>query len=302
LSPAASIIVLTHDRTDLLRLSVASALAQTESDIEVLILGDGVGEPTRSTANDLARADARVRFLDYPKGPHRGETNRDLAIREAQSNAIFYLCDDDLFLPRHVESLLALLESHNFVQSKNCWVAEEGRIRPCIAGLSSDETIAWHLRDDLKHNAVGITGTAHLRDFYLESGAPWTTTPAGFWPDHYQWRRLMAAQGFAGATSSRITALQFPSTVGHRAGWTEAENLVELAEWAELITRPDAEAVVEELYRVSVAYELEQMVFHYNEAGLLVQQLQGELAALTASRSWRLTAPLRRLRRINRKS
>ena len=89
MNPRASIIVLTHDRPALLRHSVASALTQTVSDIEVLILGDGATEATRASATALAE-DPLVRFLDYPKGPHRGEIHRDTAIREATSNAIFF--------------------------------------------------------------------------------------------------------------------------------------------------------------------------------------------------------------------
>ena len=287
-SPLASIIVLTHDRSTLLPLSVASALAQTVSDIEVLILGDGVTEETRASATELT-SDPRVRFLDYPKGPHRGEIHRDTAIREARSNAIFYLCDDDLLLPRHVESLLELLRDHTFVQSKNCWVDAAGALRPVIADLSSPTTIAWHLRDDLEYNAASITGTAHRRDFYLQSHAPWATTPPGFWPDHYQWRKLFVQPAFSGATSATVTALQFPNTLGHRAGWTEAENLVELNRWAALIARRDSEAVVEELYRDGIGFELEQMVFRCYEA-------ERELLAIRGTRSWRWSSPLRRLR------
>ena len=301
MKPRASIIVLTHDRSILLRHSVASALAQTVADLEVLILGDGVTEDVRASAIALC-SDPRVRFLDYPKGPHRGEIHRDSAIRESMSNAIFYLCDDDLLLSTHVESLLTLLDTHTFAQSKNCWVDEAGRVRPYAADLSSPETIAWHLRDDIRYNAVSVTGTAHRRDFYLESGEPWTTTPGGQWPDHFQWRKLFAQPSFSGATSGRVTALQFPATAGHRAGWNEQQQLAELEKWEAIISSPSAEAVIEELFRAGALHHLEQVSFVQHESQLEARLLRAELDALRGTWSWKIAAPLRWLRALARRT
>jgi hypothetical protein len=307
-SPLASIIVLTHDRPILLRHSVASALAQTVSDVEVLILGDGVTEAVRESATALA-ADPRVRFLDYPKGPHRGEIHRDSAIREATSNAIFYLCDDDLLLPTHVESLLDLLATHTFVQSKNCWVDEAGEVRPYVADLSSPETIGWHLRDDIRYNAVSVTGTAHRRDFYLEADQPWSATPAGQWPDHFEWKKLFAQPGFSGATSSRVTALQFPNTASDRAEWTEEQRVAELERWEAIIAAPDGEARVEQLYNAGALRYLESVVFAERSRSLEAERLlaalgetQTALDTVLGSTSWRITAPLRRLRALGRRA
>ena len=307
MSPLASIIVLTHDRPALLTHSVASALDQTVSDVEVLILGDGVTEAVRSSATALA-ADARVRFLDYPKGPHRGEVHRDTAIREATGNAIFYLCDDDLLLPSHVESLLELLKTHTFAQSKNCWVDEGGQIRPYVADLSSPETIAWHLRDDIRYNAVSVTGTAHRRDFYLESNQPWSTTPSGEWPDHFEWRKLFAQPSFSGATSARVTALQFPNTSSDRAEWTEEQRVAELERWEAIIAAPDGSARIEELYNAGTLRYLEFVVFaeragalELNAASVAAERARAALDDLHGSRSWKLTAPLRGLGAIARR-
>ena len=293
----ASILVLTHDRSIVLRQSVASALAQTVAEVEVLIVGDGVTAATRSAALELS-ADSRVRFLDFPKGEHRGEVHRDTAVREAASNAIFYLCDDDLLLPTHVESLLELLQTRNFVQSKNCWVDDVGRIRPFVADLSSADTIAWHLSDDFRHNAVSITGTAHARDFYLDAQQPWTVTPTGWWPDHYQWRKLFAQPNFSGATSKTVTALQFPVTETHRAHWTETEQLAELEQWLHTIARNGAGEYIEALYQSGLSYHMEVATIVQYSPNAETDRLRAEYAQLLGSRSWKLTAPLRRARTV----
>jgi hypothetical protein len=298
--PRASIIVLTHDRPTLLGHAVASALAQTVSDLEVLILGDGATEGVRAAANLLA-VDPRVRFLDYPKGPHRGEAHRDTAIREASSNAVFYLCDDDLLLPRHVESLLDLLETHVFAQSANCWVDGDGAVRPYAADLSSPMTIAWHVREDVTHNAVSITGTAHRRDFYLDAARPWSTTPTGVWPDLYQWRKMFTASGFSAETSARVTALQFPNAGSHRANWTEEQHVAELETWEALIAQPDGQEQIERMLLTGALRELEHEHFAHEESKMLVAVLESSLEQTRASTSWRVTAPLRALSRLARR-
>ena len=104
-----------------------------------------------------------MRFLDFPKGPHHGERYRHDAVLAARSDAVFYLCDDDLLLPDHVADLLALLEDHNFVQSRNGYVTVEGGVGLFATDLADPDAVALHLRDDLRHNAVSITGTAHSR-------------------------------------------------------------------------------------------------------------------------------------------
>ena len=79
-------------------------------------------------ATDLCRSDPRVVFLDLPKGPNHGEIHRGRAISESRSDAIFYLCDDDLLLPKHVENLLALLSESDLVQSRNGYIDTTGRL------------------------------------------------------------------------------------------------------------------------------------------------------------------------------
>ena len=62
MSIAATVIVPTHDHGPTLRFALASALAQTVEDIEVLVVGDGVPNVTHEIVGELSRRDERVRF------------------------------------------------------------------------------------------------------------------------------------------------------------------------------------------------------------------------------------------------
>ena len=208
----ASILVPTFRAEFTLAIAVQSALRQTVTDVEVIIIGDGVDEGTRTVALDLVTSDDRVRFLDFVKGENRGELHRDTGVREAQSNAIFYLADDDILLPNHVENLLYLLSDHVFVQSRNAYFDRKERLTLLPADLSDAECIAWHLEDPPR-NGVSTTGTAHSREFYLSLDRGWSVTPPGIWTDLFMWRAFFARPDFSGATHTEVTTLQFPASI-----------------------------------------------------------------------------------------
>jgi len=256
----ASVLVPTHNRAETLRLAVASALAQTVSDVEVIIIGDGVTDPVRAAANELVNSDTRVVFLDRPKSAHHGEEYRHEAIVMARSNAIFYLCDDDLLMPDHVDDLLLLLKECNFVQSLNGFVGASGDIGFYPADLSDPTTIALHLEVDKPYfyNSVSLTGTDHARDFYLELDSPWESTPPGRWPDHYQWCKMFLSPELKAATSKRMTALQFPTGSDGRDTQSEQERLTELRRWASVVASPHGQAEIDELVRQCSPAQMER--------------------------------------------
>lgn len=327
----ASVLIPTHDHATTLPLTVGSVLRQRVADLEVLLVGDGVTDANRQAIEQLVEEDPRVRFLDFPKGPHHGEIYRHEAILAARSDAILYLCDDDLLLPDHVGDLLALLEGADFVQSRNGFIRPDGSMGLHPADLSDPRCIAWHLAPEPRRNAVSITGTGHSRAFYLEVGDPWETTPADEWPDHYQWKKLFRHPDFRGATSHRMTALQFPTSQDDRDRWSPEERYDELVRWADLVARPDAQACIDALVDHATQQALARSVLdldqarsagaareaHNHQLHLLVEKqrertrqlrdrlrrsrhrrtrAEARLTSIEQSRSWRVTAPLRALR------
>ncbi len=294
---AASVLIPSHSRAGSLALAVRSVLAQTIRDLEVIIIGDGVGDDVRAVAIRLMEEDPRVRFLDLPKGPNHGEIHRHDAILAAKSDAIFYLCDDDLLLPEHVAELLALLDTHSFVQSLNGYVSPDGTIHRYSGSLADAAAVGHVLNDELRFNFISITGTAHSRDFYLGLDAPWSTTPPGEWPDHAQWKKMIGQPGFLGATSSRMTALQFPATQPERHDWSVEKQLAELQGWAERIRLPDAQAAIDRLVFDATEIEFGHAVWELHVAMAALRALESHRAALENTFSWRITRPLRAVRR-----
>jgi hypothetical protein len=252
----ASVLIPAHDKPTTLPLTVDTVLRQSVADLEVIVIGDGVTDPVREVVDGLVRSDERVRFLDFPKGPHHGERYRHDAVLAARSDAILYLCDDDLLLPQHVADLLALLEAHTLVQSLNGFCRVSGEVELVVGDLADPGSVDLLLDDTLRHNFVSITGTAHTRTFYERAGVRWDTTPAGQWPDHHQFRRMVAHPGFRGATSHRMTALQLPTSEDGRDEWSEVERQAELARWHTVVTSPGGQQSVDDLVRAATSRAL----------------------------------------------
>lgn len=104
--PLVSVYLPTRNRPALLREAAESVLAQTYPDFELLIVDDG-SESADSAAviQDLQTRDMRVRGFrhDNPRG---APAARNLAIRNARGRFLTGIDDDDLMLPRRLESLL----------------------------------------------------------------------------------------------------------------------------------------------------------------------------------------------------
>jgi len=100
--PDVSILIPAY-RPEFFDACVASALAQTHRDFELIVSDDC---PTDDIEKLLAKwSDPRVRYVRNPT-PRRGATNRDNLLRLARGRYLKFLFDDDLLYPTSVERLL----------------------------------------------------------------------------------------------------------------------------------------------------------------------------------------------------
>jgi Glycosyl transferase family 2 len=275
--PAVSVLIPTHGRrAATLPFAVASVQAQGVDDIEILIVGDGVDDPVRSTVERLRAADSRIRFFDFPKAPRNGESHRDGVLRQARGRIVCYQADDDLWLPGHLQDMQAALEDADFVGAMHVNVELDGRIRGYFFDIERPEFrdlwVSWqaHPYGPWASNGFGLAFGAHRLDAYLRLPEGWTTTPTGLATDQFMWTK------FAREPWCRIRALQWPVSLHFpapdRRNWTDQQRVDELARWTEIIARPDGR---EHVYRAMLPRFGDILLEH----GLAATQRHAALAA-----------------------
>lgn len=117
-----SVGIPTFNRAATLERAVRSLLAQTHSNLDIVVSDDGSTDDTESVCRRLATRDARVRYIRQPQ--NIGETaNFNAVFAELRSPYVMVLADDDWVEEKYVERCLSVLR-----QQPDC-VAVSGRGR-----------------------------------------------------------------------------------------------------------------------------------------------------------------------------
>jgi hypothetical protein len=230
----ATVVIPTHDHADTLLYSVASARAQTVADIEIFVVGDGVPDRTRELMAELARSDPRIRFFDSPKGPRHGELHRAAALEQARGRCVCYLCDDDLWLPSHLEVLCGALREADFAHTIELVAPPDGEL-PRANGFDLGHPPDRRLL--LEDNAgVGLSCAGHTLSAYRRLPHGWRTTPEPIHTDIYMWRQFLAEPWCRAVSVAVPTVLKFVAPL--RKGWSLERRVAELSQWSERVAAP----------------------------------------------------------------
>ncbi|MHA7131486.1 glycosyltransferase family 2 protein [Algoriphagus namhaensis] len=215
------------DRGLILPHSIGSVQRQTVQNFEILVIGDGVNDSTRTVILDLAEKDKRIRFFDFPKHPRRGEEYRHKVLtEEARGKYVAYLCDRDLYLPHHLETLAIYLSEYDFASTLNFNMLEgKERMTYGRKNLDSWDAPSWLLSCD-----------GHSLDYYKKLPYGWRTTPKDWYTDRYMWDQFLRQKDCRAYCGLEATVLWFKR--GDHPGMTSEERKKELMRWEEIMLDP----------------------------------------------------------------
>jgi glycosyltransferase involved in cell wall biosynthesis len=109
-----SVIIIFLNARQFLEEAIASVLAQTNPDWELLLVDDGSTDESAAIAlRYAAEYPANIRYLEHSNHQNRGKSlSRNLGIAHARGEYIAFLDADDIWLPHKLEQQVALLEVH----------------------------------------------------------------------------------------------------------------------------------------------------------------------------------------------
>lgn len=186
-----SIIIPTYNRAHLLTTrAIPSILAQTVTDWECHVVGDGTDEETRAAMAGVIAGDDRFRFTNlkrqaYPEGSRWGFWGLlglealNHGLDTAQGDWIAVLNDDDEFTKDHHETLLTLAGRHegvDFVYGKSVtpWGQEYGTWPPGDGALTQGSYLYRGRARDYRYDLDCLTDRALNGDADM-----WTRMYAG---------------------------------------------------------------------------------------------------------------------------
>ena len=111
-SPRVSVVMIFLDGERFMDEAVASVVAQTFTDWELVLVDDGSTDGSTAIAQRWAAADERIRYLDHDGHANLGmSASRNRGIAEARGDLITFLDCDDIWLPDHLAPQVATLDA-----------------------------------------------------------------------------------------------------------------------------------------------------------------------------------------------
>ena len=127
-TPLVSVLIPTYNPGRFIDLAIESALHQSLSDIEVVVVDDG---STDGTAQKLAVFGSNLRLIEQPQRGVSAARNR--GARAACGRYLAFLDSDDLWFPEKLAIQTAFMEDHAEIEiclSEEIWIRRGLRVNP----------------------------------------------------------------------------------------------------------------------------------------------------------------------------
>ena len=286
-TPIVSVVIPTRSRPAWLKEAVESVLAQTITDLEILIVLNNATEEAAEMARKLG-ADDRVKVIELPAVTVPAA--RNFGLGQARGEWIAFLDDDDVWLPQKLQIQLAAARSTsaeivtcNFVQFNPRGDIEPSGLTPRPSGLSFAEALVLN-------NCVGGGSALIVKTSVVRAVGGWDERISCC--DWDLWRRLsfnneihfvdQVLVRYRRHASNRSDDMDFmlPGMVMHFGKILQD-------------TPPRLRHMLPTAKRQFLSY----LKSCFRAEGLELS-FDDQLDAVLASRSWRMTAPLRSLSRL----
>jgi hypothetical protein len=211
-APLVSVIIPTWNRAPMLRLALATVLAQDlAGDFEVLVIGDACTDESEAVVASFA--DPRLHWHNLAQNSGSASVPTNAGLRMARGRYIAHLGHDDFWFPWHLSGLVAVIEQTgaDWVYSLVVAIGPEG-IRHCTGPPQAGVPQAEH--------HVPPSGWLYRREVFIDIGG-WREPHTIPWQIDFDVMRRAALAGKRFACHARPTALKFPSSMfpdGYRLG------------------------------------------------------------------------------------
>lgn len=129
--PKVSVIIPTYNRQDCVREAIASVLAQTYQDFELIVVDDGSEDGTQTVVQEFSAIAPCIRYIFQPNQGVAAARNTGVAL--SVGAFVAFLDSDDLWQPDKLKRQLAFFTAHpeaHICQTEEIWLRRGVRINP----------------------------------------------------------------------------------------------------------------------------------------------------------------------------
>jgi len=248
-----SVVMPTFNRARFIPSAVASALAQTYADLELIIVDDGSTDDTARVLEPFFE-DGRVRY--FYQSNQGQSVARNYALAQSSGEFIAFLDSDDLWCPDKLEKQLRAFDANpgvDIVHGDEVLINEQGEV---ISRKNMRRYSGRITRQLLADNSVSITTALVKRRCFEEMGG--FDTLVGVADDYDLWLRFSARYRFhyePGIVASyRVMEAQISSDKRRRLAANEMIIRNFLKQYADELPRKDRRWGVSRFYCRSARY------------------------------------------------
>lgn len=145
-----SVVIPTYKRSQYLTRALDSVLAQTHSNIEIIVVDDnGAGTPDQMATEKLLKLSEKYRQINYKAQPTNrgGCAARNLGYTVAKGNYVAFLDDDDLWYPGFIDKHLAVFsQSDAALVYCNYYLSEAGNTKKMESINHRGDVYTWFIQ------------------------------------------------------------------------------------------------------------------------------------------------------------
>ncbi|MGD0620136.1 MAG: glycosyltransferase family 2 protein [Bryobacteraceae bacterium] len=200
-SPIISVITATYNWSSVLRCAIESALLQTFTEFEMIVVGDGCTDDSGDVVASFC--DPRLRWVNLPvnSGSQSAPNNHGATL--ARGEYIAYLGHDDVWYPTHLETVLRVARQSeaDIVHSVGVMYGPPG------AGVLS--TTGIFANGQFGRRDFGVPSAMFLRRALLSRIGPWGDPAALVYPADVEFEQRAFAAGARFAATNELTVFKF---------------------------------------------------------------------------------------------
>jgi len=127
--PRFSVIIPAFNAERTIGETIGSVAAQTERDLELVVVDDGSSDATPEVVERAAAADARIRLVRQPNAGTAGA--RNTGITRSTADRVCFLDNDDLWMPTYLAAMGAALDAEPAAGFAYCdaWSLDDATLR-----------------------------------------------------------------------------------------------------------------------------------------------------------------------------